>query len=60
MKIKDIIDKDIVKIEVPYFDFDNKNKTGFIEIHKKVEDEVELIFKELEKLKFPIFSIKTN
>jgi len=40
MKIKDIIDKDIVKIEVPYFDFDNKNKTGFIEIHKKVEDEV--------------------
>lgn len=59
MKIKDIIDKDIVKIEVPYFDFDNKNKTGFIEIHKKVEDEVELIFKELEKLKFPIFSIKT-
>lgn len=59
MKIKDIIDKDIVKIEVPYFDFNDYHKTGFIEVHHKVKDDVYLIFKELESIKFPIFSIKT-
>lgn len=55
MKIKDIIDKDIVKIEVPYFDFNDYHKTGFIEVHHKVKDDVYLIFKELESIKFPIF-----
>jgi len=59
MKIKDIIDKDIVKIEVPYFNFLNEHTKGFIEVHHKVDDEVIEIFKELELIKFPIFSIKT-
>lgn len=40
MKIKDIIDKDIVKIEVPYFDFNDYHKTGFIEVHHKVKEQI--------------------
>lgn len=49
----------IVKIQVPYLNFDNKESEGLIEVHKEVRDEVVKIFKEIKDINFPIFKIET-
>ncbi len=58
-KAKSIIDRDIVKVNVEYIDFDGNENSGIMEVHKDVESEVKSIFKEIKELNFPIFQIKT-
>lgn len=58
-KAKSIVDKDIVTITVEYIDFDGNEKSGDLEVHKDVQNEVKSIFNEIKDLQFPIFQIKT-
>ena len=56
---KSIIDKDIVRIQVSFINFDGDEDKGILEVHKNVKDEVIDIFKEIKELRFPIFKIET-
>lgn len=56
---KHIIDKNIVEVSINYINFDGDIKTGILEVHNKVSNEVKLIFDEILDLEFPIFQIKT-
>lgn len=58
-KAKSIIDSDIVKVNINYIDFNGNEKTGIMEVHKAVSNEVKSIFNEIKQLGFPIFQIKT-
>jgi hypothetical protein len=58
-KGKSLIDKDIVKLEVPFINFDGKEELGLIEVHKNVKDEVIKIFNEIKEIGFPIFKMET-
>jgi hypothetical protein len=58
-KAKSLIDKDIVKVNIKYIDFDGNEKEGIMEVHKEVRNEVLTIFEELKKINFPIYQIKT-
>lgn len=56
-KAKELMDKDILNVEVNYIGFDGKDKTGIIEVHKLVSDEVKKIFDEIKESGFPIEKI---
>lgn len=58
-KAKKLIKSDIVKISVPFIDFNGNPNNGFIEVHKLVSDEVLEIFTEIKKSGFKIEKIKT-
>lgn len=58
-KGKSLIDKDIVKLEIPFINFDGEEKLGIIEVHKDVKDEVVKIFSEIKEIAFPIFKMET-
>jgi hypothetical protein len=58
-KAKSIIDRDIVKVNIKYVDFNGNERDGIMEVHKEVKDEVIAIFEEIKALGFPIFQIKT-
>lgn len=57
-KAKEIMDKDISKVQVNYIGFDGKEKTGIIEVHKLVSAEVKQIFDEIKENGFPIEKIE--
>jgi hypothetical protein len=59
-KAKSIIDKDIVKVNIKYIDFDGNEKEGIMEVHKEVKNEVLTIFEELKKKKFPNIPNQNN
>src|SRR5574343_181368 len=56
---KRYMDKNICKLNIEYIDFIGDKKTGVLEVHKDVKDEVLNIFNELKDINFPIFQIKT-
>lgn len=58
-KGKEIIDKDIVAIKIPYIKFNNEEQIGVLEVHKDVKNEVINIFNEIKELGFPIFKMET-
>jgi hypothetical protein len=58
-KGKDLIDKDIVKVEISFINFEGKEDTGILEVHKDVKDEVVKIFNEVKEINFPIFKMET-
>ena len=58
-KIKELVDKDIVKVTVNYLDFNREIKSGIIEVHKSVADEVVKIFDEIKESGFIIEKIRT-
>lgn len=58
-KAKKLIELDIVKISIPFINFEGNLDNGFIEVHKLVSDEVLSIFKEIKKSGFKIEKIKT-
>lgn len=53
----EIVWRNITKIRVNYIDFNGDAKSGVIECNKKVAKELESIFKELFRIKFPIKEI---
>lgn len=58
-KGKDLIDRDIIKLEIKFINFNGEENLGSIEVHKDVRDEVIKIFKEIKEIGFPIFKVKT-
>lgn len=56
---KDYIEKSIVDVNVDYIDFNGKVKSGILQVHKNVQNDVINIFNELKEIGFPIFQIKT-
>lgn len=58
-KGKGLIDKDIVKIEVSFINFEGTEDKGILEVHKDVKDEVIKIFNEIKEIGFPIFKMET-
>lgn len=56
---KKYMDKNICKLNIEYIDFNGNEKTGILEVHNEVKDEVISIFNEIKSIKFPIFQIKT-
>lgn len=58
-KGKRLIDKDIVKIEVSFINFEGTEDKGILEVHKDVKDEVIKIFNEIKEIDFPIFKMET-
>ena len=58
-KGKRLIDKDIVKIEVSFINFEGTEDKGILEVHKDVKDEVIKIFNEIKEIGFPIFKMET-
>lgn len=56
-KGKGLIDKDIVKIEVSFINFEGTEDKGILEVHKDVKDEVIKIFNEIKEIGFPIFKM---
>lgn len=58
-KAKKVIDNDIIKVTIDYIDFDGNEKSGVMEVHKDVKDEVKNIFREIKELNFPIFQVQT-
>lgn len=57
-KSKQLMDKDISKVQVNYIGFDGNIKTGLIEVHRLVSDEVKQIFDEIKESGFPINKIE--
>lgn len=55
---EELMDRDIVRINVEYIDFDGNTKTGQIEVHRTVSYEVYNIFKEIKDSGFPINKIE--
>jgi len=55
---KKLMDNDISKVQVNYIDFNGNNKTGIIEVHKLVADEVKEIFDEIKESGFQIEKIE--
>ena len=45
-------------IKVSYINYENKNKIGELIVHNKISKNIVLVFKELYKIKFPIYSLK--
>jgi len=58
-EVKKLVDKEIVKVTVNYLDFNGENKTGDIEVHNLVADEVVKIFDEIKESGFIIEKINT-
>lgn len=58
-KIKKLVDKDIVKVSVNYIDFGNNHKSGYIEVHKSLSDEIVKIFDEIKDTGFIIEKVET-
>jgi hypothetical protein len=58
-KGKDLIDKDIVKVEISFINFEGTEDKGILEVHKDVKDEVVKIFNEIKEINFPIFKMET-
>ena len=56
---KDLMDKQIVKLNVKYIDFNGQTKTGQIEVHEVLSNEVRDIFNEILNIGFPINKIQT-
>lgn len=48
------VTKDLALVSVEYFSFDGKLHRGQIVIHKKLAEEIKLIFSEIKQLKFPV------
>lgn len=58
-KVKNLVDNDIVKVTIDYLDFNGEDKSGDIEVHELVSDEVVKIFDEIKDLGFIIEKVNT-
>lgn len=53
-----ILLNDIVPLKVRFFDFEKKEKRGVIEIHTRIQKDIQELFQLIYKLKFPLCSVK--
>lgn len=51
-----ILVDDIVSLDVTFFDFNGIEKSGIIEVHKSIEQDIRDVFNLIYKLQFPIHS----
>lgn len=58
-KGKDLMDNQIIKLNVQYIDFNGQTKTGQIEVHEILSNEVKNIFDDILKSGFQINKINT-
>lgn len=58
-RMRELVDNDIVKVTVNYLDFNREDRTGIIEVHKSVANEVVKIFDEIKDCGFIIEKINT-
>lgn len=58
-ELKSVIEKDIVKVDVSYIDFERNIQNGIIEVHNLVEEEVFNIFEDIKNSGFIISKIRT-
>jgi hypothetical protein len=49
---------DLIHVQVPYWGFDHKSHTGILVVNKSIGNQVQEIFQEIYKTKFPIEKIK--
>lgn len=49
---------DIVSLDVTFFDFNGIEKSGIIEVHKSIEQDIRDVFDLIYKLQFPIHSVQ--
>jgi len=51
---KEDIEKSIVTVNILYKNYEGKDTTGQIEVHKDIKNNIELVFKDLYEIEFPI------
>ncbi|MAQ77016.1 peptidase M15 [Candidatus Campbellbacteria bacterium] len=49
---------DIVSLDVKFFDFNKKEQTGIIEVHKSIEQDIRGLFDLIHTIKFPLESVQ--
>lgn len=57
LEIPEYIKKDIVELEVSFYNFNGNLSFGFIEVHKEIKNDIRDLFKIILKEKFPLSSV---
>jgi hypothetical protein len=52
------LQKDIVDINVKFYDFDDVSRSGTIQVHETLEEDVNALFEYMYKIKFPLSSVE--